>query len=180
MIKKSETKLPDAEYLYKKLLEKIRAQYGTIPFELAGLASGGVWIAERLAKDLGHQNFGVINVSFHRDDYLEKGLKALKSAESMASKIPFDVNRATILIVDDVLDTGRTVRAALNELFDYGRPARVDLAVLVDRNRRELPIDATFMGAKVNIDEDQILILELSNDGTLAFDVEMKQSLSSR
>lgn len=174
MIKKSEAKLPDAEYLYKKLLEKIRARYGTIPFELAGLASGGVWIAERLAKDLGHQNFGVINVSFYRDDYLEKGLKALKSAESMATKIPFDVNGSAILIIDDVLDTGRTVRAALNELFDYGRPSRVDLAVLADRHRRQLPMDATFKGAKVDISEDQILILEKNQDGIFSFNVETK------
>lgn len=174
MINKSEAKLPDAEYLYKELLEKIRVGYGAIPFELAGLASGGVWIAERLAKDLGHKNFGVINVSFHRDDYLEKGLKSLKNAECMATQIPFDVNGSTILIIDDVLDTGRTIRAALNELFDYGRPSRVDLAVLADRHRRQLPMDATFKGTNVDISNDQILILEKNHDGIFSFNVETK------
>ncbi len=168
--------LPNAENLYQELLKKLQDHQSKEAFQLAGLASGGVWIAQRLAQDLGIQEYGVINVSFHRDDYQDKGVKAFKSAEGMATKIPFDVNGATIVMVDDVLDTGRTVRAALNELFDYGRPAKVDLAVLADRHRRQLPVDASFKGAKVDLPANQILVLEQSESGTFSFSSETKDS----
>jgi pyrimidine operon attenuation protein/uracil phosphoribosyltransferase len=153
--------IPNAEDLYQILLNQLKEQKKISPdFQLAGLASGGAWVAERLAKDLGLTGYGVINVSFHRDDYSEKGAKAFNSAEGMSTKLPFDVEGAHIILVDDVLDTGRTVRAALNELFDYGRPAKVDLAVLADRHRRQLPVDATFKGARVKVADEQILVLE--------------------
>ena len=168
--------IPNAEDLYKILLNHLNEQKRISPdFQLAGLASGGAWVAERLAKDLGLSAHGVINVSFHRDDYSEKGVKAFNSAEGMSTKLPFEVEGAHIILVDDVLDTGRTVRAALNELFDYGRPAKVDLAVLADRHRRQLPVDATFKGAKVKVADDQILVLEQSEDGRLAFSTETKE-----
>ena len=115
-------------------------------WSLPGLAIGGAWIAERLARDLGLPNYGVINVAFHRDDYAEKGLAAMRSADSMATHLPFEVAGAHIVLIDDVLLTGRTVRAALNELFDFGRPASVELMVLADRGKRELPIAADFVG----------------------------------
>ncbi len=168
--------LPNAENLYQELLKKLQEHQSKEAFQLAGLASGGAWIAQRLAKDLGIKEYGVINVSFHRDDYQDKGIKAFKSAEGMATKIPFDVNGATIVMVDDVLDTGRTVRAALNELFDYGRPAKVDLAVLADRHRRQLPVDASFKGAKVDLPANQILVLEQSEAGIFSFSSETKDS----
>ena len=158
--------------MYRVLLQALRAHRATAPFELAGLASGGAWVAERLARDLGLPHHGVINVSFHRDDYRDKGVSAFKSAQGMATHLPFEVSGARVVIVDDVLDTGRTVRAALNELFDYGRPARVDLAVLVDRHRRELPVDASFRGARVDVPDDEILVLERGVDGCLAFTLE--------
>ena len=168
--------MPQAEELYKTLLEQLKErQKSGAQFQLAGLASGGAWVAERLAKDLGLANNGVINVSFHRDDYSEKGVKAFNSAEGMSTKLPFDVEGAYIILVDDVLDTGRTVRAALNELFDYGRPAKVDLAVLADRHRRQLPVDATFKGARVNMANDQILVLEQSDNGQFVFSTEAKE-----
>jgi pyrimidine operon attenuation protein/uracil phosphoribosyltransferase len=168
--------IPNAEDLYQILLNQLKEQKKVSPqFQLAGLASGGAWIAERLARDLGLLAHGVINVSFHRDDYSEKGVKAFNSAEGMSTKLPFEVEGAYIILVDDVLDTGRTVRAALNELFDYGRPAKVDLAVLADRHRRQLPVDATFKGAKVKVKDDQILVLEQSEDGRLAFSTETKE-----
>ncbi len=168
--------IPQAEDLYQILLNQLKGQKKASPqFQLAGLASGGAWIAERLAKHLGLPAYGVINVSFHRDDYSEKGVKAFNSAEGMSTKLPFEVEGAHIILVDDVLDTGRTVRAALNELFDYGRPAKVDLAVLADRHRRQLPVDATFKGAKVKVADDQILVLEQSEDGRLAFTTETKE-----
>ncbi len=168
--------LPNAENLYQELLKKLREHQSKAAFQIAGLASGGAWIAQRLAKDLGLQEYGVINVSFHRDDYQDKGVKAFKSAEGIATKIPFDVNGANIVMVDDVLDTGRTVRAALNELFDYGRPAKVDLAVLADRHRRQLPVDASFKGAKVDLPANQILVLEQSEAGIFSFSSETKDS----
>ncbi len=110
---------------------------------LVGIYSGGVWLAQRLHELLGlSQELGRIDVSFYRDDFSEKGLHP----QPQKTVIPFDVEGRHIILVDDVLYTGRTTRAALNELFDYGRPARVDLAVLVDRGGRELPIAATFCG----------------------------------
>lgn len=164
-----------AEELYQTLLSQLKdLKKSNENFQLAGLANGGAWVAERLAIDLGISTHGVINISFHRDDYSEKGIKALNSSEGMSTKLPFDVEGAYIILVDDVLDTGRTVRAALNELFDYGRPAKVDLAVLADRHRRQLPVDATFKGAKVKIADDQILILERFEDGRFVFNTETK------
>lgn len=167
--------IPNAEDLYQILLNQLKEQKRISPnFQLAGLASGGAWVAERLAKDLSLDHYGVINVSFHRDDYSEKGVKALNSSEGMATKLPFEVEGAHIILVDDVLDTGRTVRAALNELFDYGRPAKVDLAVLVDRHRRQLPVDATFKGAKVKLADEKVLVLEQSDLGYFVFTTETK------
>jgi pyrimidine operon attenuation protein/uracil phosphoribosyltransferase len=130
------------------------------PIALAGLAVGGAWIAERLVRDLGLEHYGVINVAFHRDDYAEKGLAAMRSADSMATHLPFEVAGAHIVLIDDVLLTGRTVRAALNELFDFGRPASVELMVLADRGKRELPIAADFVGEHVSVPDHQILALE--------------------
>src|SRR5580698_9357701 len=121
----------DAEALYSKLLGQIRAAYGESLTQaggpvLAGIYSGGVWLAGRLAKDLNVSEFGVVNVALHRDDYAKKGLHSQASPTSL----PFNVNNRKIVLVDDVLSSGRTVRAAVNELYDYGRPASVDLAVL--------------------------------------------------
>jgi pyrimidine operon attenuation protein/uracil phosphoribosyltransferase len=172
----SQHAIAPAEDLYQALLSQLKAQQcAGASFELAGLASGGAWVAERLAKDLGLPHHGVINVSFHRDDYAEKGAKAFNSAEGMSTKLPFEVEGAHIILVDDVLDTGRTVRAALNELFDYGRPTKVDLAVLADRHRRQLPVDATFKGAKVKVPDKQILVLERHDNGQFAFLTEAKE-----
>ena len=152
----------DAELLYKKLLAHLEAKIAkqSEPIALAGLAIGGAWIAERLAHDLSLPHYGVINVAFHRDDYAEKGLAAIRSADSMATHLPFEVTGAHIVLIDDVLLTGRTVRAALNELFDFGRPASVDLMVLADRGKRELPIAADFVGEHVIVADHQILALE--------------------
>ena len=98
--------IPNAEDLYQTLLNQLKEQKKISPdFQLAGLASGGAWVAERLAKDLGLSAHGVINVSFHRDDYAEKGIKALNSSEGMSTKLPFEVEGAHIILVDDVLDT---------------------------------------------------------------------------
>ena len=150
----------NAEKSYEKLLENLRQRKQSASFEIAGLAMGGAWIAERLASDLGMPHYGVINVAFHRDDYAEKGMTALRTASTMSTHLPFDVNGANIILIDDVLLTGRTVRAALNELFDFGRPAQVELMVLADRGKRELPVAAHFVGEEVQVPDQQILVLE--------------------
>ncbi|PLK50768.1 bifunctional pyr operon transcriptional regulator/uracil phosphoribosyltransferase PyrR [Uliginosibacterium sp. TH139] len=132
--------LPDANVLCEQLATLIRPQLRP-DTALVGIHSGGVWVAERLHQLLGiAEPLGSIDVSFYRDDYGSRGLHP----HPQKSGIPFDVSERHIILVDDVLYTGRTTRAALNELFDYGRPACVDLAVLVDRGERQLPIGPTW------------------------------------
>jgi pyrimidine operon attenuation protein / uracil phosphoribosyltransferase len=163
----------DAEALYRVLLGQIRAAHGESLMQadgavLAGIYSGGVWLVQRLAKDLGVAQFGVVNVALHRDDYAKKGLHSQASPTSL----PFSVINRQIVLVDDVLSSGRTVRAAVNELYDFGRPASVDLAVLADRGGRELPIGARFTGGMVDIPADTTLVLAQRDDGTLEFTTE--------
>jgi len=165
----------NAESLYQKLLENLCTRLQSDSFELAGLAMGGAWIAERLAQDLNLPHFGVINVAFHRDDYAEKGMTALRTASTLPTQLPFDVNGAKVILIDDVLLTGRTVRAALNELFDFGRPAQVELMVLADRGRRELPITANFVGAEIQVPDQQILVLEKDTAGKFSFQLEERE-----
>ena len=165
----------NAESLYQKLLENLRTRLQSDSFELAGLAMGGAWIAERLAQDLNLPHFGVINVAFHRDDYAEKGMTALRTASTLPTQLPFDVNGAKVILIDDVLLTGRTVRAALNELFDFGRPAQVELMVLADRGQRELPITANFVGAEIQVPDQQILVLEKDIAGKFNFQLEERE-----
>lgn len=163
----------NAEQSYLKLLEVLRQRKsaGEV-FELAGLAMGGAWIAERLAKDLGLAHYGVINVAFHRDDYAEKGMTAMRTAGAMPTQLPYEVNGSHLILLDDVLLTGRTVRAALNELFDFGRPAKVELMVLADRENRDLPIAADFVGEKVQAPDHQVLVLKKNTDGKFSFQLE--------
>ena len=134
----------DAEALYAVLLQQVQSgQAGIANVAIVGIHSGGAWLAERLARDLNLQDrLGVLDVSFYRDDFAQKGLHA----DVKPTQIAFDVAGATILLVDDVLYTGRTVRAALNALFDYGRPARIELACLIDRGGREVPIQPDYTG----------------------------------
>ena len=163
---------PDAELLYEELLGQLKSSLATRHFELAGLALGGAWLAQRLAQDLNRPTFGVINAAFHRDDYADKGVAAFHAASAMPTHIPFEVTGAHVILVDDVLDTGRTVRAAMNELFDYGRPASIELAVLVDRGRRELPIEAAYASVRQAFSDDQLLVLSKKNDGIFHFEWE--------
>jgi len=165
----------NAEQLYGKLLDTLRKRAQEDSFELAGLAMGGAWIAERLAHDLGLPHFGVINAAFHRDDYAEKGMTALRNTANMTTHLPFDVNGANVILIDDVLLTGRTVRAALNELFDFGRPAQVELMVLADRGNRELPVAANFVGEQVRVPENQTLVLEKDTAGKFSFQLEGRE-----
>ena len=156
----------DAEALYAELLRGVRALRGPHT-HLAGIASGGAWLAERLQRDLGlGGQAGVLSSAMHRDDFAQRGL-----ASSAQTALPFDVNGADILLLDDVLYTGRTIRAVLNELFDFGRPACVRLAVLVDRGGRELPIQADFAAARVLLPPTQLLSLARAEGGGFHFDV---------
>jgi len=134
------TKLPNAESAYQNLLKQVEQGIGHSPGMLVGVHSGGAWIAERLAKDLNAQreqalDLGFLSSAFHRDDYAKRGLPG----EMKSTELPISIDGLNVILVDDILFTGRTVRAVLNELFDYGRPSKVSLAVLVDRGGRELP-----------------------------------------
>jgi pyrimidine operon attenuation protein/uracil phosphoribosyltransferase len=163
----SASELPDAEAQCAELAELIRPQLRPDTL-LVGIHSGGVWVAHRLRELLGlSTEIGLIDVSFYRDDFGERGLHA----RVKPSSIPFDVEGRPLILVDDVLYTGRTTRAAINELFDYGRPARIQLAVLADRGRRQLPICADFCAWRVDLDPSQELILSPEASGRLQWSV---------
>lgn len=156
--------LPDAEQLLTDLTGRMR---GDIPSSaaLVGIHTGGVWLAERLHRELGLAlPLGMLDVSFYRDDFDQIGLHP----QVKPSDIPFKVEGSHIILVDDVLYTGRTIRAAINELFDYGRPASVRLAALVDRGARELPIAAQYVGAILELPADKMLALEQGVMGELS------------
>lgn len=160
--------LPDAEVQCRQLAELIRPHLARNP-ALVGVFSGGAWIAERLKQLLGlSEEIGLIDVSFYRDDFSAKGLHP----QCRPTVIPFDVEGRHIILVDDVLYTGRTTRAAINELFDYGRPAAVELAVLADRGGRELPVAATWGAWNVRLEAGQNLVLTRDDDGQLAWRLE--------
>ena len=161
-----QTDLPDAEAQCVELAELIRPHL--LPnTALIGIHSGGAWIAHRLRELLGESalpdEIGLIDVSFYRDDFGEKGLHP----QIKPTAIPFDVEGRPLILIDDVLYTGRTTRAAINELFDYGRPASIQLAVLADRGGRELPICAGFCTWEINLDRNEELILEADASGRL-------------
>ena len=157
----------DAEALYVDLLRGVRGLCNT-DTRLVGIRSGGAWLADRLHQELGLAGVaGAISSAMHRDDFASRGLSA-----GGQTVLDFDVNGADIIILDDVLYTGRTIRAVLNELFDYGRPARVRLAVLVDRGGRELPIEADYAAARVSLPATQALALDRDAGGRFRFQVE--------
>lgn len=157
--------LPDAEQQCAALAEQLRPHVGS-ETALIGIHSGGVWIAERLRELLGMADApGCIDVSFYRDDFAEKGLHP----QIKPSSIPFSVEGRHIVLVDDVLYTGRTTRAAINEIFDYGRPAKVELAVLADRGDRELPVAAQYNTWDVTLSPGEKLVLARDDDGRLAW-----------
>ncbi len=160
----------DAEALYRELLrgmQQLLASYAQVP-RLVGVASGGVWLAERLRSDLAlTEEAGTLSSAMHRDDFSRRGLSA-----SGQTVLPFDVNGAHLIVLDDVLYTGRTIRAILNELFDYGRPASVRLVVLVDRGGRELPIQPDFAAARVALPASQSLALARTAEGHFSFQVQ--------
>ncbi len=165
---------PDAEALYTRLSATLGSYIATRARKprLVGIHSGGTWIAERLHRELGLEGrVGAVDISFYRDDFNRIGLHG----QVKPTDLDFDVDGADILLVDDVLYSGRTLRGALNVLFDFGRPARVDLAVLVDRqtpeaDAREMPIAARWSGACLSLRRDAEFVLS-QVDGRLAFTI---------
>lgn len=164
--------LPDAEYLLKVLAQKLEPllQPNTA---LVGVHSGGVLLMQRLLDMLAASinkhgvEHGTLDVSFYRDDYAKRGLKV----ENRPSQIPFDVENKHIILIDDVFYTGRTTRAAMNELFDYGRPASISLVALVNRGGRELPIAPQIVAAELPLDASQHLQLSRHTDGSLILEL---------
>ena len=158
----------DAEALYADLLTGVRGllKPDTV---LVGVWSGGAWLAERLQADLKLAGeHGVISSALHRDDFNSRGL----ASGADPTRLPFDVNGRHILLIDDVLYTGRTIRAVVNELFDFGRPASVTLVVLVDRGGRELPVHAACSAARIVLPREQRLSLARDASGRFSFEIE--------
>jgi pyrimidine operon attenuation protein/uracil phosphoribosyltransferase len=158
----------DAEALYTSLLTGVRRL--VMPeTTLVGVWSGGAWLAERLHADLGlNTPHGVISSALHRDDFGSRGMATGKDA----TNLPFEVEGRHILLIDDVIYTGRTTRAVINELFDFGRPASVTLAVLVDRGGRELPFEPAISAARITLPVEERVALVRADDGRFQFQFE--------
>ena len=164
------TKLPEAERLCEQLAAELRPRIGP-KSAMVGLYTGGAWLAERLHPMLGLKTpLGLMDIAFYRDDYAARGLHH----DPKRTKIPFDVNGSELLLVDDVLYSGRTVRAAMNELFDYGRPASISLVVLADRGGRQLPICAQHCGTQIDVPAGMRLRLKRSAEGKLELALEKR------
>jgi pyrimidine operon attenuation protein / uracil phosphoribosyltransferase len=161
-------KLPEAEQLCVELARELKPLIGPRS-AMIGIHTGGAWLAERLHSMLGlAEPLGLMDIAFYRDDYHEQGLHH----DPKRTRIPFDVSGRALLLVDDVLYTGRTVRAAMNELFDYGRPESISLVVLADRGGRQLPICAQHCGARIEVPPGMRLRLKRGADGKLALALE--------
>jgi len=157
----------DAEALYRDLVAGVRGllQPGGA---LVGIWSGGAWLAERLQRDLGLDGEpGIISSALHRDDFDKRGL----SSDAGQTRLPFEVEGRHLVLIDDVLYTGRTTRAVINELFDFGRPASVTLAVLVDRGGRELPIQPAYSAARITLPPARRLSLARDAAGRFSFNI---------
>lgn len=157
-----QTQLPDSEAvqaLIHRMAEDLQRQLaarGRSRPAVVGIHTGGVWVSERLHELMGiEEPLGTLDIAFYRDDYTRIGVNPVVRP----SNLPFSVDDRHIVLVDDVLHTGRTIRAALNEIFDYGRPASVMLAVLVERPGRELPIAADVVGLHLGLKADEHVTL---------------------
>ncbi len=165
----NQAQLPNAEALLQELARQLKPAI-TADTALVGIHSGGVWIMERLLPLLGELEHGRLDISFYRDDYSQRGLRE----GNLPSQIPFEVDGRHIILIDDVFYTGRTIRAAMNELFDYGRPASISLAVLVNRGGRELPIAPQFCAHDMQLTNNLNLQLYQLEDGT--FDLSLEEN----
>jgi len=155
--------LPDPGQLIQQLAAAIKPRLRANT-ALVGIHSGGAWIAQKLQQLLGGTlPLGTLDISFYRDDFSSIGLHP----QVRPSDIAFEVEDAHIILIDDVLHTGRTVRAAMHELFDYGRPAAIELVVLIDRGGRELPIAADLVGARLDLTSNQNIQVTLDSHNQL-------------
>lgn len=160
--------LPDAEALCAKLVAELKPLVKPTT-AMIGLYTGGAWLAEKLYPHLGLATpLGLMDIAFYRDDYHKQGLHH----DPKRTRISFEVEGRDLLLVDDILYTGRTVRAAMNELFDYGRPASITLVVLADRGGRQLPICAQICGSRVEVPDGSRLRMKREDDGRLKLEIE--------
>ena len=165
--------LPNPETLLAEITAKIQTQLQPNT-ALVGIHSGGVWLMQRILKSIqqdlpfGTIPFGTLDAALYRDDYAQRGLKT----EPKPSNIAFDVTDKHIILIDDIFYTGRTTRAAMNELFDYGRPASITLAVLINRGGAELPIAPNIVGAEILLTQKQNLQLTQDGNGKLHLNLE--------
>jgi len=151
--------LPSVESLIEKLTQALSPYFSNPESQplIVGIESGGVWIAEQLRERIAPTaELGRLDISFYRDDFTRNGLHPTVKPSSL----PTDIDDRCIVLVDDVLQSGRTVRAAMNEIFDYGRPSKILLAILIDRGQREIPIQADFVGASLSLDSNSHIKLE--------------------
>jgi len=163
-------KLPDPEILISEITDKIKSII-TPNTALVGIHSGGVWILERVLNALDSDiAFGKLDAAMYRDDYAKRGLKS----KSQPSWIPFDISNKDIILIDDIFYTGRTTRAAMNELFDFGRPASITLAVLINRGGAQLPIQPQIVGAEIPLKSHQAF--QLSQDTMGKFHLNIEES----
>jgi pyrimidine operon attenuation protein/uracil phosphoribosyltransferase len=163
--------LPDVDQLIRELAEKIASNLDEHS-ALVGIHTGGAWVAQKIQTLLGPEiPLGTLDITFYRDDFSRMGLHP----EVKPSSIDFPVDGARIILVDDVLYTGRTVRAAMNELFDFGRPASIELAVLIDRGGRELPVAPQYVGATIPLPAHQNIQLNRDLTGRLSLSLHDKR-----
>jgi pyrimidine operon attenuation protein/uracil phosphoribosyltransferase len=150
--------LPSVESLIEKLAQALTPYFSSQSKPvIVGIETGGVWIAEQLRRRVAPETeLGRLNISFYRDDFTRTGLHPTVKPSSL----PVDIDNKTILLIDDVLQSGRTVRAAMNEIFDYGRPKQILLLTLIDRGEREIPIQADFVGDTIQLDRGSHIKLE--------------------
>ncbi len=165
----SSSALPDAEVLCLQLSTRIKQfieQQNLQQPLLIGIRTGGAWLAQRLQEELELPELGILDISFYRDDFDERGL----AIQAKGSELPDSIEDRAIILVDDVLMSGRTIRAAMNEIFDYGRPTSIHLVSLLDIGRRQLPIQADLVGAHIELETGQKI--KLSGPKPLALSLE--------
>jgi len=145
----------DIDGLFSRMAADLRsylAARGRAKPLIIGIHTGGIWVAQRLCRELALESpLGELNIAFYRDDFSRIGTHPTVAP----SRLPFGIEERDIVLVDDVLHTGRTIRAAMNEIFDYGRPASISLVVLIERNGRELPVQADVVGKSLELKPDE-------------------------
>ena len=154
--------LPSVESLIDKLTQALKPHFPESQPQdqqpvIVGIETGGYWIAEAIHQAINPETeLGRLNISFYRDDFTKSGLHPTVKPSSL----PTDIDGKTIILVDDVLFSGRTIRAAMNEIFDYGRPQRIILAILIDRGEREIPIQADIIAEHIELKAGEHIKLE--------------------